>query len=264
MVQLPASQERAATDLLKGALILTITGVGYQWINLLVPSREHTKKMRQLDVQLMRLAQPFMKILVVLTGILLTLKTLNFNIANMLAGISIGGIGFALASQDTIKNFFGTLTICIDQPFVIGDTIVTDNIKGTVEEIGLRATRIRTGHQSTIYVPNAKLIDTPVDNHGIINYQYFDVHIAVASDTIPTLSEEFMEGLSKIAIRTTHFKEDKHTVYLEKIQNTTLKILLRVYFAVNNQYGSLQCKHEVLSEITDLATKLGIDLVSLT
>ncbi len=265
-VQLPATVEQAAIRFLRGILILTTTAMCYQWINVLMPhiDKKNTKKTGQLNVQLTLLAQPFMKVLVVLTGVLLTLKVLNFNISNTLAGISIGGIGFALASQDTIKNFFGTLTICIDQPFGVGDTIVTGNIKGTVEEIGLRATRIRTCHQSVIYVPNAKLIDTHVDNHGLrSNCPHFDVHIGIAYDTKSTLTKDLVEGLNKIAAHYAHMQGDEHAVYLESVQDTTLKILLRVHFVMNSQYGELQCRHEVLSEITKLVEKLGIRLVSL-
>jgi MscS family membrane protein len=264
-VQLPATVEQSAIRLLKGILTLTITAVCYQWVNVLLPhiDKKHTKKTKQLNMQLVLLVQPFMKVLVVLTGILLTLKVLNFNVSNMLAGISIGGIGFALASQDTIKNFFGTLTICIDQPFGVGDTIVTGNIAGTVEEIGLRATRIRTCHQSIIYIPNAKLIDTHVDNHGLRSYPHFDVRIAIAYHTKPTLTTDLVEGLNKIATHHTHIREDRRAVYLEGIKNTTLKVLLRVHFVVDGQYGELQCRHEVLNEITDLAETLGIHLVSL-
>jgi MscS family membrane protein len=265
IAQLPATVEQSTIRFLKGVSILTITAVCYQWVNVLMPqiNKRHTKNTRHLNEQLVLLAQPFMKVLVALTGILLTLKALNFNISNMLAGISIGGIGFALASQDTIKNFFGTLTIFIDQPFGVGDTIVTGNVEGIVEEIGLRATRIRTCHQSVVYIPNAKLIDTHIDNHGLRSHPHFDVHVAIAYDTKPTLIKDLVEGLNKIAAHHTRTQEDKHAVYLEGMQNTTLKVLLRVYFVVDSQYGELQCRHEVLSEITDLAEKLGIHLVSL-
>jgi MscS family membrane protein len=265
IVQLPATIEQSVIRFIKGILILTITAVCYQWVNVLTPQidKKNTQRPNHFNAQLALLAQPFMKVLVVLIGILTTLKVLNFNIANMLAGISIGGIGFALASQDTIKNFFGTLTIFIDQPFGVGDTIVTGNVEGTVEEIGLRATRIRTYHQSVVYIPNAKLIDTHIDNHGLRSHPHFDVHIAIAYDTKPTLIQDLIEELNKIAAHHARIREEEHAVYLEGIQNTTLKVLLRVYFVVDGQYGELQCKHEVLSEITNLAEKLGIHLVSL-
>jgi MscS family membrane protein len=212
----------------------------------------------------MLLAKPFMKVLVVLIGMLFTLKFLNFDISHMLTGISIGGIGFALASQDTIKNFFGTLTIFIDQPFGVGDTITTGNIKGIVEERGLRATRIRTDYQSVIYIPNAKLADTYIDNHGLQRHQHLDVHIVIAHDTTPNLIETFLEGLRKIATRHTCIWQDEYVIHLEGVHDATLKILLRVCLDGSNQNNALQYHYKVLRKITKLAEALAIQLVSLT
>ncbi len=267
MAQLSATVEQLATRLLKGASLLSTTVLCYQWVSVLVPHtrKKHTKKIKQLNLQLMMLAQPFMKVLVVLTGILLTLKALNFEISNLLTGISIGGIGFALASQDTIKNFFGTLAIFVDHPFGVGDTIVTGSIKGKVEEIGLRATRIRTHRQSIIYVPNAKLIDTHIDNHGLQNYQRFDVHIAIAYKTTPVMIEAFMEGLRET--KTQHhyiLEDDKRHICLESVSDATLKILFCVHLNAPNQVQNQQYKDAILDDITKLAKRLGIHLVSLS
>jgi MscS family membrane protein len=265
-MQLPAAMTQYAIRVLKGVLTLTMTVVCYQWINVLIPhvAKKIPQNTRQLNVQLTLLARPFMKVLVILIGLLLMLKVFSLDVSSTLAGMSIGGIGFALASQDTIKNFFGTLAICIDRPFSIGDTITTGNIEGIVEEIGLRATRIRTYHQSVIYVPNAKLIDTHVDNHGLRNYSHCDVHIAIPHDTDPTLTAMLMERISEIAVQRAYIREDQHAVYLEGIQNSMLKILLRVHFFVDHQYSALRCRHEVFSDITKLTEELGIRLLSLT
>jgi len=267
IVQLPAVANQFAIQLLQGALILTMTALCYQWVRVLTPhaSHQNKKKARQRNMQLRQLALPFLQILVVLTGTLLTLKVFQFDISHMLAGISIGGIGFALASQDTIKNFFGTLAIYVDQPFSVGDTIVTGNIKGKVEAIGLRATRIRTHHQSVIYVPNAKLIDTHIDNYGLQHYQHFDVHIEIAHDTTPALIEAFTKGLSDIKTQYTDVREDDayHT-HLEGIHNTSLKMMLRIYFDDHDQDKELRYRHEVLRKITKLAEGLGLQLASLS
>lgn len=264
MVQLPATVEQVSIRLLKGTLTPAMTAVCYQWLNVLIPHIDQRRAVGRLNGHLMLLAKPFLRVLIVLTGVLLTLKILKFDISQMLAGISIGGIGFALASQDTIKNFFGTLTIFIDQPFVLGDTIVTDNVEGTVEEIGLRATRLRTHYQSIIYIPNAKLIDTHIDNHGLRNYLHFDVGITIAYNTPPTLIEAFLERLKVVVARHDHLQEDKHAIYLEGIQNETLKILFRVHFFVTQPPKESQYKNEVLSGIAKLAEELGIHLVALS
>ena len=266
-LQLPAAIEQCATRLLNGALMLAITALCYQWIKVITPSTNttHVKNTEQLHIQLRQLAQPFLQVLIVIVGALITLKILQFDISHMLAGLSIGGIGLALASQDTIKNFFGTLTICMDQPFGINDTIVIEDIKGKVEAIGLRATRIRTHYQSMIYIPNGKLADTHIDNHGLQSHRRFDVHIAIACETAPALIEAFKEGLGQIKIAHNHIRQDNgyHT-YLEGIHNTILKMVFRVYLDAPNQVEELQYRHEILNSIAKLAEKLSIPLISLS
>ena len=267
IVELPANTEQFVMRWLRGALILAMTALYYQWTQILTSHTNHksSQKIRQRNVQLRQLALPFLQILVVLAGILLTFKVLQFDISHMLAGISIGGIGFALASQDTIKNFFGTLAIYIDQPFSVGDTIVTGNIKGKVEEIGLRATRIRTQNQSIIYVPNAKLIDTHIDNYGLKYYQHFDIHIEITRDTMPTSIKTFMEGLSNIEKKYAYTQEsDTSHIYIESIHDKTPKMLLRIYFDKHDQDQELQHRHKVLRDIAKLAEELDIHLVSLS
>ncbi|MDH5382732.1 MAG: mechanosensitive ion channel family protein, partial [Cyclobacteriaceae bacterium] len=93
-----------------------------------------------LDDQLVPLIRKAGKTFVVLVGMLVILDNLDVNITGIIAGLSIGGLAFALAAQDTIKNFFGSLMIFFDRPFQVGDWITSGDVDGTVEEVGFRAT----------------------------------------------------------------------------------------------------------------------------
>ena len=265
-VQLPTIIELSTMVLLRGIWALAMTVLCYRSVNGLVPNidRRKTVQTEPRNMQLMRLAKPFLKVLVVIAGILLILRSIGFDISPLLAAISISSLAFALASQDTIKNLFASLMICIDQPFGIGDTISTGAITGKVEEIGLRSTRIRTHQQSIIYVPNAKLTDTHIDNYGLKKYWRFDAHIAVAYDTSPALLESFIKGLNEIVIRYDYIRKDQCSSYLEGMQSATLKILFCVHLNVNSWDKELQCKHEILHAIIKLSERLDIPLASLT
>ncbi len=74
-------------------------------------------------------------------------------ITSILAGLGVGGLALALAAQDTIKNFFGSLMLFVDKPFEMGDRIVAGDTDGTVEEVGLRSTRIRTPEGNLVTIP---------------------------------------------------------------------------------------------------------------
>lgn len=75
-------------------------------------------------------------------------------IVGVLSGMGIGGIALAFAAKETVGNFFGSITVLIDQPFAIGDWIETDGVAGTVIAVGMRSTRVATPDSSVITIPN--------------------------------------------------------------------------------------------------------------
>ena len=83
-----------------------------------------------------------MLVVVWIIGLVMALSNVGVNISALLGTLGIGGIAFALAAQDTVKNVFGAFTLLTDKPFNIGDTIRFDNFEGTVVDIGIRSTRI--------------------------------------------------------------------------------------------------------------------------
>jgi MscS family membrane protein len=84
----------------------------------------------------------------------------------ILASLGVGGLAVALAAQDTIRNFFGSLVILGDKPFEIGDRIVLDGFDGPVESVGFRSTKIRTLEGHLVTVPNAEVVARTVQNIG--------------------------------------------------------------------------------------------------
>lgn len=119
----------------------------------------------KLDDQLVPLVRKTLRIvLVVLFGLFVADNVFNANIGSFLAGLGIVGLAVSLASQDTVKNFFGSVTIFIDQPFNLGDRIILTGFDGTVEEIGFRSTKLRTATGHVVQIPNGKFVDSIVEN----------------------------------------------------------------------------------------------------
>jgi len=104
----------------------------------------------------------------VVVGTLMTVQSLGYNVSTILQGLGIGGLAFALAAQDTIANLFGSIVVAIDQPFKIGETVKIGTHTGTVEDIGLRSTKIRLIDKSLVVIPN-KL----VSSEAIVNLSRF-------------------------------------------------------------------------------------------
>lgn len=100
----------------------------------------------------------------VVIGVLLTVQSLGYNVSTILSGLGIGGLAFALAAQDTIANLFGSIVVAIDQPFKLGETIRVQGNIGTVEDIGLRSTKLRLLDKSLIAMPNKMVASESIVN----------------------------------------------------------------------------------------------------
>ena len=80
-----------------------------------------------------------------------------------LGGLGLGGMAVALASKDTLANLFGSIVVLVDRPFMVGDWVEIGSHEGTVEEVGLRVSRIRTFANSLITIPNSQLTTTAIN-----------------------------------------------------------------------------------------------------
>jgi MscS family membrane protein len=147
-------------------VILNITWVVSRVLNAfiqeyLVPYKEKKEK---IDEHIVKIIQKTINTVVWIFGIVISLGNVGINIGALVAGLGIGGIAFALAAQDTIKNIFAGVIIFIDRPFKLGERIKIENIDGFVEDIGLRSVRIRTLDKRLLTISSSRVIDSVVEN----------------------------------------------------------------------------------------------------
>ncbi|MEO9869477.1 mechanosensitive ion channel family protein [Ekhidna sp.] len=260
-LQLPVTYSKYVNIILRVMLPLFGTVIMYRMVTIvsifLLRMAQRTES--TLDDQLVPLLRKTLKTFVLIIGTLLILDNLDIPILPLLTGLSIGGLAFALAAQDTIKNFFGSVMIFIDKPFQVGDWITSDNVDGTVEEVGFRSSRIRTFRNSLIYVPNSKLADNTIDNHGLRNYRRFFTHISITYDTPPEMIEVFVKGLRQIVDDHPHTWKENYHVYFNEMSSSSLNIMFYIFFSVPTWGEELKCRHEVLMSIMKLGQELGIN-----
>jgi MscS family membrane protein len=106
----------------------------------------------------------FVKALIIVFASVAILNNFGFNVAALVAGLGVGGIAVALAAQKTIENLFGGIVLYSDRPVRVGHFCRFGDKLGTVEEIGIRSTRIRTLDHTVISVPNATFSNMEIDN----------------------------------------------------------------------------------------------------
>lgn len=235
-------------------IFVQIIQIIFKYANRFAASTEST-----LDDQLMPLVRRLLLIVIWVFGAFYILDYLDINVTALLAGISIGGLAIALAAQDTVKNFFGSIMIFVDKPFKIGDAISFKGTGGVVEEVGVRSTRIRTFENSLTYVPNGLLADAVVDNLGLRQYRRFKSEIGIAYDTPPKAIDLFVKGIRKIIDMHPMTRKDAFEVHLNSFGPSSLNILLYMFFEVPGWTDELESRHQILYAIMVLAEDLGVE-----
>lgn len=247
-------------NIVKALFPITITLIVYRSSDLIadfysvLASRTETT----VDDQLIPLVKKVIKIIIVILGLLYVLSELGVEITPLLAGASVGGLALALAAQDTLKNFFGSITIYTDSPFEIGDWIVFDGGEGVVEEIRVRSTRIRTFHNSVISVPNGILADLKIDNMGRRRFRRFRTQIGLTYDTPPDLIDAYVTGLRAIVKEHPKTKNDPYEISLNDFGPSSLNILVYIFFEVENWSQELKARQEFMLEAIRLAKELNV------
>lgn len=153
----------------------------------------------RLDDMLVPMVRKTLRVTVVILVLVQIAQTLSDQpITSIIAGLGVGGLAVALAAQETIKNFFGSLVILADKPFELGDRIVVDGHDGPVEEVGFRSTKIRTLDGHLISIPNGELANRTIQNIGRRPYIKRVMNITVTYDTPPEKLQRAIEILRKL------------------------------------------------------------------
>jgi MscS family membrane protein len=184
-----------------------------------------------------------LRVTIVLLGLLVMVERLSDKpITSILAGLGIGGLAVALAAQDTIKNFFGSLVIFGDHPFHLGDLITVDGIDGTIEEVGMRSTRIRTLDGHLVTFPNGELANKTICNISRRPYIKRTANITATYDTPPEKLQRAIEIIKEELNRKNEcFPADfPPRVYFNGFNADSLNILVNYWYAPADYWAFME------------------------
>lgn len=146
--------------------------------------------------------------------LLLMLDQLNFNITALVAGLGVGGVAVALAVQNILGDLFASLSIVLDKPFVVGDFIVVDNLRGTVERVGIKTTRVRSLDGELMVFSNTDLLKSRIRNFKRMSDRRVEFTLGVTYGTpldklrrIPQWLREIVKAQPKTRFDRAHFKQ---------------------------------------------------------
>jgi len=170
--------------------------------------------------------------LILILGVLLAAQSLGADVKAFLAGLGIGGLAFALAAQETLANLFGSVVVAIDQPFRMGEFVQIGSFMGTVEDIGLRSTKLRTPQRTLIAIPNKTVAQEAINNFGRMPQRRVEMTIGVTYCSKPDQIEALLGDIRVLLRNTPGVHQDFIAVNFLTFGASSLDIQI-IYFAAD-------------------------------
>ena len=220
----------------------------------IVISERATDNKRRSVGQLVGLMRSLLRVVIVIIGGLLILRSsFNYNIGNLLTGLSLVTAALALAAKESLENLIASFIISIDQPFLIGDSVKVQGYSGAVESIGMRSTRLRTDGKTLVTVPNKQMVDSIVDNVSMQVQRRVSFMLEIDLSTDGKDLESAIAAIKNILKQ--HVKEgiDSYTLYLKETGSNAHKISLEYYTNIRL----------ALSEHNALCQTINLEIIAL-
>jgi small-conductance mechanosensitive channel len=216
----------------------------------------------QFDRILVSLVATALKVALAVGGIIVVADILDMPWQGVIAGLGVGGLAVAFAARATVENFFGAAMLLSDRPFKTGDAIVVGNISGSVENVGLRSTRIRTADDSVVYIPNATLAAATIDNRGRRRQWLFKTIFAISYDTSPDQLDAFVLAVKEIVRAHPAGKNGRLHCAVINLTETAIEVELVTYLSVTSGAEEREAKHTILLDVMRRAEALGVTFAS--
>jgi len=200
------------------------------------------------------------KLLVAIGAVLIYLNQLGFNITTVLAGLGIGGIAVALALQKPMEDVFGAITLYTQQPVRIGDFCRIGNTTGTIEEIGLRTTRIRTLANTLIAIPNAKLANEAIDNISARQKILYRPILRLKYDTTPEQIRRILDDICELLSSEDQVLQDNYRARFKEIADDALLVEVYAYLRTTDWAEYLGYAQELNLRILEIVAAAGTSL----
>ncbi|RJP74896.1 MAG: mechanosensitive ion channel family protein [Candidatus Abyssobacteria bacterium SURF_17] len=212
------------------------------------------------DMLVPMLRKTFRVVIVILAGLYIAESVSGRPMSTLIAGLGLGGLAFALAAQDSIKSFFGSIMILLDRPFAVGERVVTDGFDGVVEEIGFRSTRIRTLTGHLVTVPNEKLAVSNIENIGKRPHIRRLFNVTITYDTPPDKVERAIKIIEGILENHEGMHPDfPPRVFFNEFNDASLNIIVIYWYHPPDYWKFLEFGQKVNLKIMRAFEEEGIE-----
>jgi MscS family membrane protein len=205
----------------------------------------------------LRLGRRTVDLLILFAGILACLHFLGVDPTAVLAGVGVGGIAIALAAQKTLENVIGGISVVFDQTVRVGEMVKVGDQQGTVEEVGLRSTRIRTLDRTVVSVPNGQLANVSLENISIRDKFWFHHTLSLRCETSATTMRAIIEGVEKLVTELPRVDRGSVLVRFVSLGKSSLDVDIVAYLFSDNWSNFLEAQQHLLLDIMEVVQGAG-------
>ena len=209
---------------------------------------------------LMLLGERILKAALVIVGVFAVLSTLGFNMSTALAGLGIGGIAIAFAAQKTLENLFGGVSVLGDEAIRVGETCRFGDRIGTVEDISLRSTRIRTPERTELSIPNGSLATMNIENFSRRDKVLFNTNIRVRLETSPDQVRYLLAEVRKLLYEHPKVETEGARIRFVGFEEGALTLEIFSYILTRDFADFLAIREDLLLRIMDIIESSGTEL----
>jgi MscS family membrane protein len=211
-------------------------------------------------LSIVRFARWAIDALLIFIGLLVVLHYLGFNPTTALAGLGVGGIAVALAAQKTLENVIAGVSLISDQAIRVGDFLKVGDTLGTVSDIGLRSTRIRTLDRTVVNLPNGQIANASLENFSLRDQFWFHPIFGVPYETSVAQVRSILHGVTELLFQSHDVNKSSLRVRLLRFGTSSLDVEIFAYISARDWSDFLRLQEELLLQIMEVVTATGTHL----
>jgi MscS family membrane protein len=215
---------------------------------------------RSFSSSVLPMVSRLVKLAILLLALAAVLSDWGYNATAIIAGLGVGSIALALAAQKTIENFFGSVSVISDRPVSVGDFCRFGDRLGTVEDIGLRSTRIRTADRTLVSVPNGQFSAMTLENFEKRDKMLFHVTLNLRRDTTPDQVRQLLDSIRNILAGNSKVETSTLPVRFVGVGTYSLDVEIFIYVLTRDGDEFLEIQQDLLLKILDTVEHVGTAL----
>lgn len=259
-LRLAAPAQGFLTGLEKGVAVLAMTWMAFRIVDViaaLIQERLEAGE-RKAALAAVPLGRRASKVFLVALALIGVLGNLGFDVTGLIAGLGVGGLALALAAQKSIENLFGGVTLIADRPVGVGDFCrFGDGRSGTVEEIGLRSTRVRTLDRTLVTVPNSKFSEIELENFAVRDRIRLVATLGLRYETSPDQLRFVLTRLREVLIDHPRVSNDPARVRFAGFGASSLDVEVFAYVETDDFAEFTAIREDLFLRFMDVVAEAG-------